>query len=283
MRSLDTRRPLPEARRGDPAEKDRPDLSPDRRADRLESHRCIRHLQAIRHDGDRLVAGRDRGRRIGAVRKLQLPQEALLRQLICNHTPDQLGMPYPLWTRPAVIRLIDARLGLRLKVRTLGSYLVRWGFSPHGAGRHARDLSSARRLSLRKEYPRVAARAITEDAEVNWGDDIPLVGHADGAACIGPAATAAGSPLGLTSAVNGKGQARWKTHVGVHTASDLIDFLRRLVKVSAKKVFLVLRGTRATGTGGAGVACRACRRDRGVLPAHGRCAARRHPGRARGC
>ena len=58
-------------------------------------------------------------------------------------------------------------------------------------------------------------------------------------------ATAADSPLRLTSAVNGKGQARWKTHVGVLTAGDLIDFLRRLVRISARKVFLVLRGTPA--------------------------------------
>ncbi len=181
----------------------------------------------------------------GAVRKLQLPQEALLRQLICSCTPDQLDMPSPLWTRSAVTRLIDLRLGLRLKVRTLDAYLTRWGFSPRKSGKHARDLSSERRLRLREEYPRVAARAVIEDAEVNWGDDGPLLGYADGAECVAPRATDADDQLGLTSAVNSKGQMRWKIHVGVLTASGLIEFLRRLVAISPKKVFLMLHNTPA--------------------------------------
>ncbi len=181
----------------------------------------------------------------GAARKLQLPQEALLRQLICSGTPDQLDLPFALWTRSAVVRLIEARLGLRLKVRTLGSYLARWGFSPRKSGKHARDLSSARRLRLREEYPRVAARAVIEDAEINWGDDAPLRGHADKADCVGPGATDVDDQLGLTSAVNSKGQMRWKTHVGVLTASGLIDFLHRLVAISPKKVFLMLHDTPA--------------------------------------
>ncbi len=185
------------------------------------------------------------GRASGAVRKLQLPQEAVLRRLICDYTPDQLAMSYPLWTRSAVVRLIDSRFGLRLKVRTLGSYLARWGFAPRSTGKHARDLSSARRLLLRKEYPRIAARAVVEDAEVSWGDDAPLRGHADGAGCIGPGVAEVDHQFGLTSAVNGKGQMRWRTHVGVLTASDLIEFLRRLVKISAKKVFLMLRDSDA--------------------------------------
>lgn len=181
----------------------------------------------------------------GAARKLQLPQEALLRQLICSYTPDQLGMPYPLWTRSAVIRLIDSRLGLRLKVRTLGSYLTRWGFSPRKTDRQARDTASARRLLLREEYARVAARAVVEDTEVNWGDDAPLRGSAGAGECVGLGATDVDNQLGLTSSVNSKGQMRWKIHVGVLTPSGLIEFLRRLVETSPKKVFLLLHDSPA--------------------------------------
>lgn len=171
----------------------------------------------------------------GAVRILQLPQEALLHQLICNYTPDQLGMPYPLWTRSAVTRLIDSRLGLRLKVRTLGAYLVRWGFSPRKTNSHVRKVSLARRLWLRRQFPAIAARATTEDAEVNWGEDTPLTELA---------VARADERLGLISAVNTKGMVRWKIHAGVLTAGGLIGFLGRLVKSSPRKVFLMLQDSR---------------------------------------
>jgi transposase len=188
------------------------------------------------------------GRPSGAVRKLRSPQEALLRQLICDHTPDQLDMAYPLWVRSAVTRLIDLRLGLRLKVRTLGSYLDRWGFSPRQTSRCNRDSSSTRRLWLRKEMPDVAARAGIEDAEINWGDDAPLHVQATPGEGTDPHVAEGDGQRGLTSAVNAKGQMRWKVHVGVLTASELIDFLRRLVKGSPKKVFLVLHTVPALKT-----------------------------------
>ena len=181
----------------------------------------------------------------GAVRKLLLPQESMLRELICKHTPDQLDMPYALWTRAAASSLIASRLGLRLKVRTLGSYLTRWGFSPRKSGRHAWDLSAAGRLWLRDEYPYVAARALVEDADVHWGEDAPLRGHAGETQSSGHGVVDVDRQLGLTSTVNSKGQVRWKVHVGVLTAGDLIGFLRRLVRNSPKKIFLMLHDTPA--------------------------------------
>ena len=178
------------------------------------------------------------GHASGAIRKLRLPQELLLRQLICDYTPDQLCMPYLLWTRSAVTRLIDSRLGLRLKARTLDSYLARWRFSPRSASIH--EVSLARALWLRREFPTIAAQAVAEDAEVNWGGDAPLRGVADVAQDAGPGMAKEDEQLGLTSAVNRKGQMRWKTHVGAITAGELIEFLRRLAKSSPKKVFLML-------------------------------------------
>ena len=63
----------------------------------------------------------------GAARLLAPVQEALIRQLVSDNTPDQLSLPYPLWTRAAVARLIHRRLGIQLNARTFGTYLARWG------------------------------------------------------------------------------------------------------------------------------------------------------------
>lgn len=57
------------------------------------------------------------GRKLGENRLLDPAQEALVRKLIADKTPDQLKMPYALWTRAAVAQLIEQRFGLRLQVR----------------------------------------------------------------------------------------------------------------------------------------------------------------------
>uniref|UniRef100_G2ZWV4 Transposase n=1 Tax=blood disease bacterium R229 TaxID=741978 RepID=G2ZWV4_9RALS len=59
---------------------------------------------------------------------MDVTQELLVRQLIADKTPDQLKMPYALWTRAAVGQLIEQCFGIRLAVRTVGLYLSRWGF-----------------------------------------------------------------------------------------------------------------------------------------------------------
>jgi hypothetical protein len=39
--------------------------------------------------------------------RLTADQEELLRRLIVHHTPDELELPQPLWTRGAVAALIE--------------------------------------------------------------------------------------------------------------------------------------------------------------------------------
>ena len=70
------------------------------------------------------------GRKFGENRLLDADQEALVRKLIADKTPDQLKMPYALWTRAAVAQLIEQRFGIRLQERTWAST---W---PAGASHH---------------------------------------------------------------------------------------------------------------------------------------------------
>src|SRR3712207_5233653 len=70
-----------------------------------------------------------RGPEPGHGRFLDAEQEAEARDLIRRHTPDALGLPFALWSRAAVRELIRRRFGVRLAVRTMGTYLARWGFT----------------------------------------------------------------------------------------------------------------------------------------------------------
>src|ERR687886_1655713 len=66
---------------------------------------------------------------VGTTRRLSAAQEAEVRSLIRRQMPDALGLPFALWSRPAVRALIEQRCGISLAVRTTGTYLARWGFT----------------------------------------------------------------------------------------------------------------------------------------------------------
>ena len=85
-------------------------------------HRREHGLQSLLADA--------RGREAGDGRTLQKEQEKEMQKLIRDKLPDQLKLPFALWTRKAVAQLIEARYARRLPVRTMGEYLKRWGFTP---------------------------------------------------------------------------------------------------------------------------------------------------------
>jgi transposase len=114
-----------------------------------------------RHEAGGASALRDRvgGRPLGDGRLLSAEQEAEVRRLIADRTPDQLKMPYALWTRAAVAQLIEQRFGVVLAVRTMGLYLKRWGFTPQKPMKKACEQSPAAvKRWLQQDYPAIAAR-----------------------------------------------------------------------------------------------------------------------------
>jgi transposase len=112
-----------------------------------------------------------RGPEPGYGRFLDADQEAETCDLIRRHTPDELDLPFALWSRAAVRELIWQRCGVRLAVRTMGTYLARWGFTAQKPLRRAyeQDPVAVRRW-LRRNYPQIAARAKAEGGMVFWGD-----------------------------------------------------------------------------------------------------------------
>src|SRR3712207_3295750 len=90
-------------------------------------------------EGAKGLVSKPRGRKPDEQRLLDAAQEAEVRNLICRHTPDELGLPFALWSRAAVGMLIARHCGVELAVRTVGKYLARWGFTlPRGLIREAR-------------------------------------------------------------------------------------------------------------------------------------------------
>jgi transposase len=99
--------------------------------------------QRFAAEGAKGLVSKPRGRKPDEQRLLDAAQEAAVQGLIRRHTPDELGLPFALWSRVAVGLLITRRCGVGLAVRTVGKYLARWGFTAQRPIRRAYERPSA--------------------------------------------------------------------------------------------------------------------------------------------
>src|SRR5438132_6648062 len=87
-----------------------------------------RWWSAYAHGGADALPQKPRGRPLGSGRALSEEQAGHLQRLLRSHSPKELGIPAPLWSRRAVAELIRKEFDIPLAVRTVGLYLRRWGF-----------------------------------------------------------------------------------------------------------------------------------------------------------
>ena len=132
---------------------------------------------------DRFVDGglsankpKPRGKQSGSGRSLSDAQEIAIQRIIIDKRPEQLKMDFALWTRSAVMQLIERELGITLSVRGVGNYLQRWGFTPQKPIKKAYEQRpEAVQTWLDEQYPEIEQRAKAEGAEIHWGDETALV------------------------------------------------------------------------------------------------------------
>jgi transposase len=188
-----------------------------------------------------------RGRKRGEGRQLTPAQEAQMRHLICDKTPDQLKLGLALWNRQTVSQLIEDRLGITVPIRTIGEYLRRWGFTPQKPSKKAYEQRPAEvRKWLDEDYPQIVARAKAEGAEIHWGDETGLRsddvrgrGYAPKGQTPMVRVSNKRDGLSIISTVTNQGKVRWKVFEGATNAGVLIDFFKRLIKDADRKVFLI--------------------------------------------
>ena len=208
--------------------------------------------KAYRLGGWAEVALKPRGRPTGAGRHLSAEQESEIQKLMCDKTPDQMKMPYALWSRKAVMELIAQRFKVKLPVRTVGMYLARWGFTPQKPMKKAYEQRPAEvKAWLGNSYPVIAERAKTEGAEIHWGDETGLRSDDVRGRSFAPKGktpvvriNSKRENVGLISTVTNQGKVRWMVLKGALDTDQLIEFMRRLVKDAKRKVFLILDNLR---------------------------------------
>jgi transposase len=195
-----------------------------------------------------VVALRSRPR--GRPRRSRLAghQAALAVRLITDRCPDQLKMPFALWTRPAVGQLLAERFGIQVSLWTVGRYLKKWNLTPQKPLRRAyeRDPKAVERW-LREEYPTIRAQARREHGAIHWGDQMGLRSDDQGGRSYGrrgqtPVIPSTGRRFGcnMMSAITNRGGLAFMIFRERFTGKVMIRFLRRLMRHAKRKVFLIL-------------------------------------------
>jgi len=209
-------------------------------------------VAAVVRSGEAALAGGRRGRRPGEQKMLSVPQEARIKRVITDRCPDQLKLPFALWTREAVAALIERESGLRLSRSTVSSYLRSWGFTAQRPMTRASERSEpAVRAWLERDYPAIAARAKAEDCQIQWADETGLSNQANYGRSFAPrgrtpviARPAARFSQSMISSLTNQGKLRFMVYDGALNTAIFLRFLRRLVKDAARKVFLIVDNLR---------------------------------------
>src|SRR3954462_5706186 len=204
--------------------------------------------QRFAAEGAKGLVSKPRGRKPDEQRLLDARQEVEVQARIRRHTPDELGLPFALWSRAAVRALIARRCGVELAVRTVGKYLARWGFTAQKPIRRAyeQDPAAVRRW-LRQDYPEIVNRANQARGVVVWGDETgvradDLRGRSYAPRGRTPVLRVCQTRINLSliTTVTNKGELRWMILDGAVNGPTFIRFLERLIRGARGKVFLIV-------------------------------------------
>ena len=209
-------------------------------------HAVGKWVATHRAEGTKALAAKRRGRPTGG--SLRPRQAEKISRTIQDRLPDQLKLPFYLWTREAVAQLIAKKFDIELSVWTVGRYLAQWGFTPQKPVRRAFEQNAEEvQQWLTNEYPRIHDQAKHEKAEIFWGDEMGLRSdHATGRTYSlqgnTPVIPGTGQRFGcnMVSAITNKGRLAFMVFRKRFRDDIFIDFLRRMVRQSKRKVFLIV-------------------------------------------
>lgn len=205
-------------------------------------------VKKFRHGGEKALKARGKGRPKGG--RLLSWQAAQIAKTVQDRHPEQLRLPFYLWTREAVAQLIERRFGHRLSVWTVGRYLSRWGFTPQKPVRRAYEQNpEAVRHWLKEDYPAIQRQAKREKAVIYWGDEMGLrsdhtAGRSYGRCGQTPVIPGTGQRFrcNMISAITNQGRLSFMVFKDGFNSDVFLEFLRRLLRQIQRKVFLIIDG-----------------------------------------
>lgn len=204
--------------------------------------------KATATEGSKALKAKKRGPRSSS--RLLPHQAATAVRLMELQCPDQLGLPFYLWTREAVQQFLLRRFELSVSVWTIGRYLKKWNFTPQKPLRRAYEQDPlAVKHWLETEYPQICRTAERENAEIHWGDEMGVrsdyqTGRSYGRVGQTPVVPGTGKRFScnMISTITNRGKLCFKLFAQRFDSAVMLDFLRRLIRHSSQKVFLIVDG-----------------------------------------
>jgi len=188
------------------------------------------------------------GRPKGSGKRLKNWQSATIVKLITDHFPDQLKLPFALWTREAVRDLIHQRFGVTYSLSQVGRLMKRWGFTVQKPICRATEQSPENvKKWLEEAYPALKAKAKAQKGEILWGDEMGVRSDAAPGKTYAkkgqtPVIRRSGKRFGcnMISAISNRGRLHFMVFKGYTDAARFHIFLERLIKQIPYKIFLVV-------------------------------------------
>ena len=194
----------------------------------------------------RALRAKRRGRPTGT--QVAAADAARVVRLIVGRCPDQLRLPFTLWTRDAVRLLLRRDFGVELSVWTVGRYLQQWGLTPQKPMTRAYERNPvAVRRWLEIDYPTLRADALRVGGEIHWGDEMGFrsdyhAGRTYGRRGHTPVVPATGQRFraNVISSLTNRGRLAFMVFQEGFTAAVFLRFLRRLIRLVRRPVFLIV-------------------------------------------
>jgi transposase len=201
-----------------------------------------------KNKGKRGLVSRKRGVQTG--KKITGEQAFMVRKLIKEKLPDQLKLPYGLWTREAVQRLIHDKFGVELSRWQVGRYLRDWGYTPQKPIGKAFEQKPERvQAWLETEYPDIQAKSKKENAIIYFGDETGMKSDHQAGRSYAPKGetptvkrTGQRFSLNMISAISNRGHLQFMIIDGRFNGDVFITFLKQMIRYSERKVYFITDG-----------------------------------------
>ena len=200
---------------------------------------------AFRRNGASGIEKGKRGRRVGDQLILTEVEARRVQGWIANKCPDQMQLPFALWTAQAARELIHKEFGKTFGLSTVQLYLKRWGFSAQKPLTRATQRDPQKIAAwLEQDYPWITARAKREKAAIDWSDETGIcnedqIGWSYAPKGQTPVLIQTGQKFStsMIAAVSNRGLMQFKLYKGALNVAIFIDFRSVSSRTRNKKSF----------------------------------------------
>ncbi len=193
-----------------------------------------------------------RGPKISHRKGLSAEQEKMIRKLIVEKMPDQLKFPFALWSLQAIQSLISEQFKITLSRSTICRYLKKWNFTPQKPIKRAYQRNDiAVQNWLENDFPAIKKQAKAEGAEIFWGDETGIKNNESKGTSYSPKGqtpiqkvNAVYEKINMISAISNQGKMHFMFYNENMNVKLLVEFMKRLIRSSERKVYLILDNLR---------------------------------------